>query len=554
MKKQLILLVSAMFLVLTGFSQSLQDAIKLTNSERYEDASATFKNLVKTDAKGDAWFYYADNFMKWEDLDSARIVLKQGLTSFPNNALIHAGFGKLSILEGKGAEAAPHFTKSTEIVKAEGKSMPKDAQAVIYEKMAEGYIFAESKNPDAALTYLAEAEKLNPKDPEVFVLRAYALLAKSTGDASEAIKNFVTAYELDKSSRRALLGQANLYRDVNNFEEALVYYNQAINLDPGFAPAYRERAELYKRAGKIAKGIEDYRKYLELNNSPSARARYAKFLFLAKDYANTIKEINDVLAQGYSDPILYRILGFSLYETKNYAEGLKNTEKFRELAKGGRPKLIMQDYSYYGKLLAENGKDSLGILELKKAMEIDPTFVDGYSDIASIYFKQKNFQESAKYYRLKIEKAPKPDYNDYNYLGRALYQSKNYTGADSAFTKVIEFLPNLTIGYYWSALSKNAQDSQDNLTGLAKPMFEKVVEIGSADVTKNKKDLIKAYEYLGYFYFTKKDFNCSKSAYLKLKELDPENAKLKETKVLETKELMGASGTCELVKPAEVKP
>ncbi len=547
MKKQLILLAAAVLFVLPGFAQSLQDAIKLTQSERFEDASAAFKSLIKTDSKGDAFFYYADNFIKWEEIDSAKIILNQGMQAHPTNPLLMAGLGKVALYEGKPAEATPRFQKAIEAVKAEAKTMPKDVQANIYNKVAEGYIYADSKSPDGALGYLTEAEKLNPKDPEIYILRADALLAKSTGDASEAIKNFEKAYELDKSSRRAILGQANLYRAVNNYDVAVEYYNKAINLDPGFAPAYRERAELYYRAGKIQNGIEDYRKYLELNNSPSARGRYASFLYVAKDYPSAIREINDVIAKGNNNPVLYRVLGYSYYETKNYAEGLKNMEKFRELAKGGKPKLIMLDYSYYGKLLAENGKDSLGIEELKKAIDLDPAFVDGYGDIASIYFKKKNFADAAKYYRLKIAKTGKSDYNDYNYLGRSLYQNKEYVAADSAFTKVSELLPNLTIGYIWSARSKNMQDTQEPLTGLAKPMFEKVITIGSADVEKNKKDLIVAYEYLLYYHFVTKDYACAKAAYAKLKELDPANDKALKSEA--DKNITGATGTCELVKP-----
>lgn len=545
MKKQLILLVTAVMFILQGNAQSLMDAIKLSQSERYEDASAAFKSLSKTDSKGDSYFYYADNFIKWEELDSAKIILKSGIQTYPNNALLHAGLGKLALYENKATDANAHFSKAIEIIKLEAKTMAKDAQATVYNKVAEGYIYSVAKNPDMALQYLLEAEKLNPKDAEIYILRAEALLAKSSADASESIKNYEKAAELDKGSRRAILGQANLYRAVNNFDEALVYYNQAISLDPGFAPAYRERAELYYRAGKINNGLEDYRKYLELNNSPSARARYALFLYIAKDYTNAIKEINDVLAQGYSLPILYRVLAYSFYETKSYAEGLKNMEIFREKSKGGKPKPIMLDYSYYGKLLAENGQDSLGIEELKKAIALDPGFTDGYSDIASIYFKQKNYAESAKYYRLKIEKSGEANYNDYNYLGRALYQSKNYLGADSAFTKVTELLPNLTIGYIWSARSKNMQDNQEALTGMAKPMYEKVIAIGSADAEKNKKDLIVAYEYLGYYYFLTKEYSCSKAAWSKLKEIDPANVKA--SNAFMDKNILSA-GTCELIK------
>lgn len=524
-------------------AQTLPDAIKLTQSERFEDASSAFKKLVTGQASAETYYYSADNFLRWEELDSAQTTLNQGISAHANNLLLMTGKGKLALYQNNKAEAEKIFANATSQLVAQAKTFPKDQAAIIYCKMAEGFIYSDNKNPDQALTYLAEAEKLNPKDPEIFILRGDALLQKQTGDASESILNFEKAYELDKSSRRALLRQANLYRQVNNFEAALDLYNKSITMDPNFAPAYRERAELYYRAGKIQNGIEDYQQYLALNNSPSARGRYASFLYVAKDYKNAIAEINKVMAEGNTNPILYRVLAYCQFETKDFKNGLVNMETFRASAlKNGKPKFIPLDYSYYGKLLAENGKDSLAIAELNKAIELDPNFVDGYSDIAGIYLKAKDYPQAAKFYQKKIDATGKGDYNDYNFLGRALYNSKDYVGAEAAFRKVAELIPNLTIGYYWAALSRSKQETDpDNPTGLAKELFEKVVEVGNADPERSKKDIIKAYEYLGFLYFYRKDYACAKSVFTLLKGIDPTNEK---TKALEDKNVMNA-GDCD---------
>lgn len=535
-------------------AQNLQDAVKLTQSERYEDASAAFKNLIKSTPTPDAYYFYADNFVKWELMDSAKSVLGQAVKLYPTSPLIYAGLGKVDLMANNPTAAKANIQKAQELVKADAKTLSKEAQSSVYSRLSEGYIYAESKNADEALRFLTEAEKLNPKDPEIFILKGDAVSTRKTSDASEAIKNYEHAGELDKNSRTSILRQGNIYRAVNNYEAALELYNKAIALDPGFAPAYRERGELYYRSAKIQNGIEDYKKYIELNNSNSARARYGMFLFVAKDYPGAIKELTEVINKGYNNPIAYRVLGFSQSEAKAPAEGLKNVEKFRSMV-GPNFKFIFLDYSYYGKLLAANGQDSLGIEELKKAIAIDPEFIDGYSDIASIYFKQKKFPEAAQYYRLKIAKSGKADYNDYNYLGRALYQNKEYPGADSAFTKVTELLPNLTIGYLWSARAKNRQEANpEALTGMAKPMFEKVIAVGSADAEKNKKDLLEAYSYLGYLYILEKNYNCAKAAWTKVKELEQAGQYAdKANAAFADKNVAAAAGDCELVKTEQPK-
>ena len=75
--------------------------------------------------------------------------------------------------------------------------------------------------------------------------------------------------------------------------------------------------------------------------------------------------------------------------------------------------------------------------------------------------------------------------------------------------------PEMTVGYVWEANTK-VQLDPDSEQGLAKPYFEKVIEKGSTAPEKNKKDLISAYRYLGYYYYLKKDYESAKANYEKL--------------------------------------
>lgn len=63
----------------------------------------------------------------------------------------------------------------------------------------------------------------------------------------------------------------------------------------------------------------------------------------------------------------------------------------------------------------------------------------------------------------------------------------------------------------------------ESTEGQAKPYYEKVIQLGSTDPTKYRSDLIEAYSYLGYYHYTKEEYQKSYDAYTKLKELDPQN-------------------------------
>lgn len=56
----------------------------------------------------------------------------------------------------------------------------------------------------------------------------------------------------------------NLYR-LGKWDEVLNYYNEAINIDKGFAEAYFKRAKLYKTMGRFKESQEDYERGVELN-------------------------------------------------------------------------------------------------------------------------------------------------------------------------------------------------------------------------------------------------------------------------------------------------
>lgn len=112
---------------------------------------------------------------------------------------------------------------------------------------------------------------------------------------------------------------------------------------------------------------------------------------------------------------------------------------------------------------------------------------------------------------------------DYYGLGRAYYYNSQFEKADTTFQKLIEMQPARTIGYVWMSKVKANQDPNSE-QGLAKPFFEKVVEIGSVEPEKNKKDLIDAYKYLGYYHYLKIEIPISISFWKKVLELDPNDA------------------------------
>ena len=190
--------------------------------------------------------------------------------------------------------------------------------------------------------------------------------------------------------------------------------------------------------------------------------------------------------------------------------------------------IIPLDYEYRGKLLSKSGKDSLAIIDFKKALELQPEKVELNGDIASAYIKMKKYPEAIAAYKIKMEKG-KSGANDFFQIGRAYYQSKDFINADSSFSHVIKLQPDLIMGYLWKARAIVQQEvvmKTENWS--AKTYYELYIsKVKPEEIEKNKKDLVEAYNYLAAFYAEKKDCPNVKLYMQKVLELDPANVQAK---------------------------
>ena len=508
------LIISSLIISAPAFSQTLADAIKKTTNEQFEKAATDFQKLIAAQPNnGEIYFYYGENFFKDDNFEQANAQYKKGSEVNATNPLPYVGLGKVQWYQNKTAEGKANFYKA--ITLAGGKN------ATVLLKIAEAYINGQTKDFAEATKLLDQAQKLEPKNPEVFLLKGDAALEQSN-DGSTAIKNYEEAAKLDPKSVTAILRIGKLWNRAKNYTSALDYYKKASLIDSSFAPAYREMAEIYQRAGQFNNAVAKYKRFLEINNDCEARGRYAGFLLEAKHYAESIEAAKEALKCNPNNVYLYRFLAYDYYENNpaDYVTGLEHSNTFFAKATS-ETHIIPKDYEYHAKLLSKNGQDSLAIIDYQKAMQLDPE-VDMSADIANAYMKMKKYDEAAAIYEKKVS-SNKAGINDYFGLSRAYYYSKDFIKADSAAFQMVRLQPDMVYGYLWRAKA-NVQQDPKNERWQAKPFYEQFIEkVKPAEIERNKKDLIDAYTYLGVHYMTNKDFKTAKTYFQKVLDLDPNN-------------------------------
>lgn len=504
-----------------SFSQTLAEAKKLTLNEQYDLSSKIFRELVSKNPKSaDYWFYFGKNLIEAEKFDSAQTLFNEGIRVAPENSLNYIGLAILKKISGDQNQAKVFLEKAQNLVNNKS-SEP-------FLRIAEAHLKYDKKDIASTFKSLEEAEKIDRLNPEIQILFGDAYL--ELNDGSQAIKKYERAQELDPKSPLAMLRLGQLWKRSRNYsgkdgnKGALEYFQDAIRIAPEFAPAYAELGDLFSLAQRYEEAKENYARFLSLSsNNLYAKKRYVSFLYMTKDYKGTLVEINRIWEKDTSITLLYRLAAYSSFETKDFKKGLEYMQKF--FNKQPESKILQSDFEYYGKLLSADGQDDLALEKLSIAMEKDSSRSDLYGEFATIYLKQKKYDLAIGMYKKKISKG-KPIAGDYFKLGQAYYYSKQYPNADSAFSRVTEIQPKWLIGFLWQARTKSFIDTDSKL-GLAKPIYEKVLELAEQDQTKYQKEMIEAGEYLGAYFYDLGDFVNSRFFFEKVKSVDPENIKAK---------------------------
>jgi tetratricopeptide (TPR) repeat protein len=543
MKKLSLLLIS--FFSFQGFiqSQTLTSAKDLTLSQRFEDATEVFKALVKQEpSNGDIYYYYGINILneyiydtysktKEEVAKEAYGIFKSGIKIDSLNPLNHIGMGIIALFEKGDTALANKYLIKAELTlpKKAKKYTAKNRETLLQLMAAELY----AQNPRFKRAYkLGDIAKSLPvENPELESPEIYTTLGDvylSNMKPSEAIQNYNRALYIDENNVLLLTKIGNIYIRARNLTESRNYFEKAKAIDSTFAPLYKGLGEAYSMAGRHDFSKANYKKFLELSgNNVPAWVSYINSLFKTSAYNEVVAQIGELQKVDNSRNYLNRLAGYSAYEMKpaDYERAKSYMEIF--FKNTDQDKVIVKDYSYYGKILLKTKDTTLidkGLENLVKAYELDPTDTKLLDEIINNAYNNDRFELAAKMLNTKID-AGQATTNDYMFLGKVYYKTKQFNNADSAFTAVTQKEPKNLQAYVWIANTYASMDP-DSKEGLAEPKYRAVIKMARIDSVTNSKELFDAYSYMGSYYFLSKfDYNKAENYFWSIVKLDQKNKK-----------------------------
>jgi len=234
-----------------------------------------------------------------------------------------------------------------------------------------------------------------------------------------------------------LTDKAALARSNDNLEEAIRYYQDALQLEPNNGLLFRNLGVLLFEAGEIPRSAHTLRRANELNPNDVYTLIYLSRAHLnLKDYESAKTYLKIAEKKASQDPNILTALA-DLYRKM----------KFKTEAKDAYEKAIELDpenahsYSGLGQLYYESKKYQRAIGKFKKAAELSPEDGDIWYNLGLSYYGLNDLNQAAENLYRSLQYAPN-NAESFNALGSVFETARRWKLAEKSFRKAIEIDPD----------------------------------------------------------------------------------------------------------------
>ena len=537
------LILSSVLWVGSVAAQTLADGQKFSRNEEFEKAEQVYSSLIAKKPKvGDNYYWAALNFLAKGDSLSALNMFNQGLAiapTFPVN------------LVGKGhMELRKHNVQGAEAFFAQASMAKKKVRPLVNKEIARAYLLVEYGSPEQLKGYGARAIdylKISNNDFEAKILLGDAMIINNPTNSSDAIQQYIVAGYDATTDPRPLMRQAKVYARANAGTLAISKLDEALALDVNYAPAYRQKAEVFSMLKERDSAVFYYEEYLRRNDNITARKFYVQNLYLGGDLDRCIIEGKNLLGKK-SIPSIYGTIAYAIaskekakrrladsalidsglnYFFKNYEElyvkplnrSLIPSENFFKAVLTYRYGLTTTDTTARKMRTVESyNLMTMALIDTSKAG------ANTYQMAQKMYFDGKNYEQAYGILELKRKKqAGKLNSVDLFYAGRCLANIKRQREALNIFNELITQDTNYLSGYYLIATTWASLDPVDSTGNVTKAFERWMGKLDSAQLVKFKADRENAYRNMAYYAQKKKDYERASYYYGKVLELVPDD-------------------------------
>ncbi len=238
----------------------------------------------------------------------------------------HVGKGDALALSGQTAEAIAAFRKAVDLD-------PKNTTAQIGLAYA---LLAANKSTEARAVAL-KATETDKNSGAAFAVLGYAISAEKNFNGndpswSDAIAQGQQGAFLAPKDPQVHVVVAKLFEARGNYDQAKVSLQQAITIDPGFAPARTSLIWMKFRTGDLDGALKDASELVKLSpESPEANKMYGEFLARKGQYKEAIPALEKATAAMPRAGDAFALLAHSYHMTRSFEDAKDAYAKAVEL-------------------------------------------------------------------------------------------------------------------------------------------------------------------------------------------------------------------------------
>ncbi|XP_060207271.1 hsp70-Hsp90 organizing protein 2 [Lycium barbarum] len=250
-----------------------------------------------------------------------------------------------------------------------------------------------------------EPMEVGEEEKEIRERKAKAQKEKEAGngaykkkDFETAIQHYSKAMELDDEDISFITNRAAVYLEMGKYEDCIKDCDKAVERGRELRSDYKMVARALTRKGtalaKMAKSSKDFEAAIEVFQKALTEHRNPDTLKKLNEAEKAKKELEQ---QEYFNPQIAdeeREKGNQLFKEMKYPDAVKHyTESIKRNPKD--PRAYSNRAACYTKLAALPE----GLKDAEKCIELDPTFVKGYTRKGAVQFFMKEYEKALKTYQ-----------------------------------------------------------------------------------------------------------------------------------------------------------
>ncbi len=257
------------------------------------------------------------------------------------------------------------------------------------------------------------------------------IISSKPENIEKAIKPY---FKKNKKNPLVITGFANAFYEQKDYNNALVYADKAIALDPNYTPAYILKGDIYVMLDNGGEAAKWYEQAIYFNpKDPIGYYKYAN-IYRGKNPALAVSKLADLRTQR-PDLAVDALAGRIYYSSNDLKNAIEYYGKVTDLSKMEKEDIKNYSTACYlmGKLQKSAEVANFGLQSdprdagLNRLVFYNNTDLKNYSTAITYAEKLFNQSDSAKF-----------TYLDYIYYGHAFMGQKNYDAAIEKFNLALE--------------------------------------------------------------------------------------------------------------------